>query len=233
MKKKILSMALACALVLSASQTVGAAGDTTIDAPDATTKAYEAKVEATTDVTVPTINITLSDTSSKQVGINPYGLEYTINGISEKQKDAIPNREETITNNSNVPIEVNVTTQAEVSQNSEAVIASSTLKGTETTKSVFAYLQIKAKDSNSAALTTTPAYNTKDDTLIAFGTKATTKKAMLTLKAKEGSTASYAGYKIFGQVAEKPAKAWATTDTLKYTIIFQFQPVAIKAASGS
>lgn len=226
MKKKIISMALACALVLSASQTAGAA-DTNITTP--TDGAYTSSVEIEADVTVPTINITLSDTAGKKVGINPYKLEYSIG--SEKYTDVIPNIEETITNESNVAIAVNVTTKATIAQGSEAVVATAPLKGTETTKSVFSYLQIKAKDSADAALSTAPAYDAKSAEFIAFATKDTTKKAMVTLGAGNDS-ATYAGYKIFGDVAAKPAKAWAATDTLNFSIVFSFEPVLAAGASN-
>lgn len=78
MKKKILSLAMAGALVLSAGSVVSAA-DTTINAP--TDGTYSSSVEATGEMKTPTINITLSDTTGKKVGLNPYGLEYTFNVI--------------------------------------------------------------------------------------------------------------------------------------------------------
>ncbi|MCI8307369.1 MAG: hypothetical protein HFH14_04895 [Lachnospiraceae bacterium] len=229
MKKKILSMALACALVLSTGQTAGAA-DTNITTPQ--DGVYKSEVEVSTEVTIPTINITLSDTSSKKVGINPYKLKFSVNDSTELT-DTIANLEETITNESNVAIAVNVTTKAEVPQGSKAVVATAPLKGTEITKSVFSYLQIKEKDSAAAALTTAPAaYDAKSNELIAFAAKETTKKAMVTLAAGD-TTATYAGYKIFGDVASKPAEAWTTDDTLKFSIVFQFEPVVADSAAGN
>lgn len=66
---------------------------------------------------------------------------------------------------------------------------------------------------------------------IAFATKDTTKKSMVTLGAGNDS-ATYAGYKIFGDVAAKPAKAWAATDTLNFSIVFSFEPVLAAGASN-
>lgn len=51
---------------------------------------------------------------------------------------------------------------------------------------------------------------------------------MVTLPAGD-SSATYAGYKIFGDVASKPAKAWAATDTVDMSIVFQFDPVKTTA----
>ena len=225
MKNKIISMALSFALVLSLSQTAKAAEEN-ITTPTAD-GAYTSSVEIEADVSVPTINITLSDTAGKKVGINPYKLEYSIG--SEKYTDVIPNIEETITNESNVAIAVNVTAKATIAQGSEVVVATAPLKGTETTKSVFSYLQVKTKDSADAALNTAPEYDAKSAELIAFTTRDTTKKAMVTLGAGNDS-ATYAGYKIFGDVASKPAKAWAATDTLNFSIVFQFEPVLADGA---
>ncbi len=218
MKKKILSLAMAGALVLSAGSVVSAA-DTTINAP--TDGTYSSSVEATGEMKTPTINITLSDTTGKKVGLNPYGLEYILG--SDRLKDAIANKAETITNASDVPIAVNATTTATIPSGSEAVMATGALKGTETTKSVFAYLQIALGDS-----VTSDKYDAKAANQLIFGTKATTKKAMVKLDASTG-TNKKATYKIFGDVATKPAKAWVDGDTVDFKIVYQFEPEVITA----
>lgn len=218
MKKKILSLAMAGALVLSAGSVVSAA-DTTISAP--TDGVYSGTVEATGEMETPTISITMSDTTGKKVGLNPYGLEYTLG--SEQLRDSIANKAETITNASNVPISVNATTTAAIPSGSEAVVATGALKGTETTKSVFAYLQIALGDS-----VTSDKYDTKAANQLIFATKSTTKKAMVKLDASTG-TNKKATYKIFGDLAKKPAKAWADADTVDFKIVYQFEPEVIAA----
>lgn len=97
------------------------------------------------------------------------------------------------------------------------------LKGTETTKSVFAYLQIALGDS-----VTSDKYDAKAANQLIFGTKATTKKAMVKLDASTG-TNKKATYKIFGDVATKPAKAWVDGDTVDFKIVYQFEPEVITA----
>lgn len=215
MKKKLLSLALAGALTLSASS-VAFAADTTITAP--TDGAYSSSVDATGETKVPTISITLSDTTGKKVGLNPYQLKYTVGGVTDGT-DAIVNKEEKITNASDVKIRVNATTTATVPSGSEVVMATAALKGTETTKSVFAYLQI-----DKAATVTKKDYNSKEPNMVAFGTKATTKKDMVTLDDTAG-TDKVATYKIFGSVAPNPAKAWAAADTVDFKIVYSFEPV--------
>ncbi len=215
MKKKLLSLALAGALTLSASS-VAFAADTAITTP--TDGAYSSSVEATGETKVPTINISLSDTAGKKVGLNPYQLKFTSGGVTDGT-DQIVNKEETITNASDVKIKVNATTTATVPSGSEAVVATAALKGTETTKSIFAYLQI-----DKGATVTKADYNAKTANQLAFATKATTKKAMVTLDDSTGAD-KVATYKIFGNVAPNPAKAWASTDTVDFKIVYQFEPV--------
>ena len=67
-------------------------------------------------------------------------------------------------------------------------------------------------------------YNAKTANQLAFATKATTKKAMVTLDDSTGAD-KVATYKIFGNVAPNPAKAWASTDTVDFKIVYQFEPV--------
>lgn len=225
MKKKILTLALAGALVLSANS-VAYAADTEITAP--TDGAYSSSINVSADVKVPTIKITLSDTSSKKVGLNPYGLKYEVVPDTEVT-DAIANVEETITNESNVAISVNATTKA-TTKGDDVILATSMLKGTETTKSVFAYLELEGgKENADTPVLTTSTYDSKAANQLVFGAKATTKTNMVTLAAGD-SAATYAGYKIFGGVASKPAKAWAETDGLDLNITFSFEPVIASAS---
>lgn len=212
MKKQILSMVMAGALALSTSTVAFAAAVTT-----PTEGVYSSEVSASGEIKVPTISITLSDTTSKKVGLNPYGLKYTVGGVTDGT-DAIVNKVETIENGSDVAIAVNATTSAE--PQGEAVLATAALKGTETTKSVFAYLQIEKGDT-----ITKKAYDAKNTEHLIFATRATSKKAMITLDDKNG-TAKKASYQILGDVAKKPAKAWASTDFVNFKIVYQFEPVA-------
>ncbi len=213
MMKKCFALLLSGALVLSANMVASAA---TVSAPDSETGAYSAKVEGTTDVQVPTIDITVPD--SLTVAINPYKMEYDIAGATTT--DVLANVEQTITNASDVPIAISATVQATVTSPSEVVLATAPLKGTETTKSVFAYLEMSDTSGTYAE-----AYDKVSTKQVVLGKTAVTKKDMIKLDAKDGATTD-AYFKIMGDVAPNPAKAWTTDDTMGIAITFNFNPVA-------
>lgn len=57
---------------------------------------------------------------------------------------------------------------------------------------------------------------------------------MITLDAAESEDApTYAGYKIFGDVASSPAKTWSNDDKITFKMTFQFEPVLTKPAASS
>lgn len=214
MMKKCFALLLSGALVLSANMVASAA---TVGSPDTETGAYSAKVEGTTDVQVPTIDITVPD--SLEVAINPYKMEYTFTDNS-KATDVLANVEQTITNASDVPIAISATVQATVTSPSEVVLVTAPLKGTETTKSVFAYLEMSDTSGTYAE-----AYDKVSTKQVVLGKTAVTKKDMIKLDAKDGATTD-AYFKIMGDVAPNPAKAWTTDDTMGIAITFNFNPVA-------
>lgn len=225
MKKKLLTLALAGVLALSSSS-MALAADTVVEEPGADST-YSATVDVTTDTKVPVIKVTVP--GELTVGINPYKLAYEISG--DEYTDSLANVEQTITNESDVAISISATVKAETV--GEAVLATSALKGTETTKSIFAYLEIKEKaDANPGAAFAT-AYDSKATNQIAFTAKDTTKKDMVELAAK-ATDPTYAGFKIFGDVAAKPAKAWTSGDKLNMTLVFTIDPkAATSESSGS
>lgn len=223
MKKKLLTLALAGVLALSSS-TMALAADKVVENP--TDGVYSATVDVTTETTVPTIKVTVP--GELTVGINPYKLEYAIGG--ENYTDSIANVEQSIKNESTVAVSISATAGA--TAKGEAVLATTALKGTETTKSIFAYLEMKEKADEDTPATFATAYDTKATNQVVFTAKATTKKDMVTLAAGD-STATYAGFKIFGGVAAKPAKPWTSTDGVDLSLVFTIDPVVATPASGS
>lgn len=219
-KKRLMALTLAAAMTLSVG-TAAFAADTTVDAPDSETGAYKADVTVDSEVKVPTIKITVP--GSTKVAINPYKMEYELED-STTVTDALANPVQYIKNESDVAIAVSTTTSALAAEGSDVVLSTSALKGTETTKSVFAYLELKTAADTSSAVEFSTEYNSKATDQIVFGTKATTKTKMLTLDAGDSSP-TYAAYKVLGQVASNPAKAWTESDKLNMSLTFNFAPV--------
>lgn len=218
MKKKILSMVLAGALVLSMSSMSQAAESTiTKDATDGLYKTGELKVDG--EFVVPTIKVDLSQAGATKIAINPYGLSATVTGVTGADlKEQLVNKVETIENKSEVALAVNATVSAVAE--GKAKLATAAVAATEKTNSIFAYLQMDMGDT----VDSTKAFNAKGTDQVVFAAKATTKKGMVTLKDASAADSKKAAYKILGNVAPNPTAVWADTDIAKFTIVFDFEP---------
>ena len=224
MKKKILAMVMAGAMVLSASSVSLAASSEITPNADGLYAAGEVKVES--EFNIPTIKVELSDTSGKKIAVNPYGLEVNMTGVTvdAEKKAQLVNKTETITNDSEVGLAVNATVAATVK--GKAKIATAPVApATEKANSIFAYLQVEAGSTITAG-----DYNAKDANKVAFATKATKKKGMVTLKDKSDATGKVASYKILGSVAANPTTPWVAADGADFSIIFDFEPRLVSAS---
>lgn len=221
MKKQLLSLALAGAIVLSGSTLAAAAPATTSTAPPTATLAPGAtsadiKVEAA--FAEPTLKISVP--TAVGVVLNPYELEYDIDGKTDAS-DPIAGIAHQITSESNVALNVSATISA--TPGSGMVLAEKPLTGKETDKSVFAFIALSKED-----ITEDPEYNAKAENQLAFAKKAVTKEKMIQIA--NGSTSAESVYfKVCGSVNPTPAKAWTKDDKLPMTIKFDFVPT--KAAA--
>lgn len=217
MKKKILSLAMAAAMVLSVSS-VSQAADSSKN------------FDVTGTYTEPTLTITMSGTSGN-VAINPYGLDASVTGVTgDALKEKLVNKVETITNGSAVAVAVNATVKGTASGNLKLATAAFKDALTEKGNSVFAFLDIeKGATGTPATIAGTTAYDSKAANQVVFGTKETTKKAMVTLD-KTGGTAPMASFKIVGDVAPNPTTPWTTDDKVDFTIVFDFEPRLVTGA---
>lgn len=220
MRKKILSLGLATVLALS-SVSMAFAADVAIETTDAN-GAYASEVPVDSTTKVPAIKVTVPTASS--IGINPYQMEFKVGDVTAKTQ--IISADYYIKNESDVPIAVDVTVTGKIDSPSEAVFATAALKGNETTKSVFLYMEIGAAADDSTPASYGNAYDAKSPNQILVGTKAVTKKATVELAAgKEAPT--YASYKFFGATATNPAKAWTDADEVGATVVFSFVPQVV------
>lgn len=217
MKKKILSLAMAAAMVLSISSVSQAADNS-----------KEFTVNGT--YTEPTLTITMSGTSGA-VAINPYGLDATVTGVTGNDlKEKLVNKVETITNGSAVAVAVNATVSATPAGSLKLATAAFKDPLIEKTNSVFAFLHMeKGATGTAATIAGTTAYDSKAANQVLFGTKAVTKKAMVTLD-KTGGTNPMASFKIVGDVAPNPTTPWTTEDKVDFNIVFDFEPRLVTGA---
>lgn len=227
MKRKILAAVLSMSMILGTGMSALAA-----DIETATDGIYSSgEISGTTDVTLPIIKVTVPS-SLGDVVLNPYQMDVTVG--SDTIQEQLLTAEQSIENYSNVGVAVNISSLvAEKGASSEVVFATAALKGTETTKSVFMYMEVvkdgenyknayEAKAANQALVS---LKETKKDNIIILD------KSSDSASDAVGSTATVAKFKFVGDAATNPAKAWAATDTFTVKMKFTFTPQVIKPAT--
>lgn len=226
MRKEMLSMVLAGALVLSVSSVSQAAGQSlSMSTPNPDNGKYAAN-EITADgiYEAPVIKVDLSDTTGKKVAINPYGLTASVAGIAvgdDLQKVELVNKVETIENKSDVDLAVNATVRAEASTGVK--LATAKVLNTEKSNAVFAYLEMETKANPANPTITGAEYTGKLQNQVVFTGKDTTKKEMVALD-KMGGSNPVAAYKIQGSVAKNPTTIWTAAHKVDFKITFDFEP---------
>lgn len=223
--KKIMSTALAGVMALSLS---------------ATALAGETDLEQTTEITgttqTPTISITVP--VGGDVILNPYKMSVDVSEAqdgSDVVNTQIISAPEYIKNKTDVALSISATVTGKVA--GEAVFATaSTQGGTRpvTTKSAFVYLEVidagAGDDADATAPTTVPtdadwaAYDAKAANQILLAAKAVSKANMLTVPAVADASSSFIAYRLAGDAASSPTKAWTPADTVSATIAFTFTP---------
>ena len=225
--KKIMSTALAGVMALSLSVPVLAA---------------DTDLEQTTEITgttqTPTISISVP--SSGDVILNPYKMSVDVSADqdgSDVVNTQIISAPEYIKNKTDVALSISATVTGKVA--GEAVFATaSTQGGTRpvTTKSAFVYLEVIDAGAGDDADSTEPttaltdaswkAYDAKAANQILLAAKAVSKANMLTVPAVADASSSFIAYRLAGDAASSPTKAWTEADTVSATIAFTFTPTA-------
>ncbi len=232
MKKKLLSVLLAGAMVCGMS-TVVFADDTEVDTAGDT---YSSTLSVTGTTNTPTIKITAPTTGS--VVVNPYKLKCTLG--EQQVSDQIVSATQYIVNESNVPIKVDVTVSATTAGNAALATAAPTEK--ITTNSVFMYLQVVTEGVNvtveggnvsekSGGTFTEYSAKSTDAVVLASG-KSTTKSGIATLGAATYTDdtltdATGCAFRFGGSAATNPTKAWTSNDTVSPTVVFSFVPQVV------
>lgn len=234
--KKVVSGMMAGALALSMAVPAFAT-----DITNSEGLATGASTEVTGTTTTPTIKVTVPATGG--VVINPYKMSVKVDltGGSNKvaNTDQILSTPWYIKSESDVKLDVYATVTGKAEGN--AVFASAELKGTETTNSVFMYLEALPATANSSADLEFDAPNwagTFDKTkhlVLANNKAATMKTPIATIEAAEFDgdvgEAGYAvksgeytgvGFHLAGSVVANPTKSWASADKVSATVAYTF-----------
>ena len=227
--KKLFALILSCAMMLGLAATAFA---DLIEEPDDQTGLYGAETTIEGEVSAPTIKVTVP--TSGAVAINPYGMEYTVDGLDEAATDKIISPVHVIKNESDVAISIDVSIVGTPAHD-EVLLATGALKGTETTKSVFMYFEIVEIDAEDADPVWAD-FNSKSTNQVVVGTesKPAVKVGVHKMDAAASEDApTFAAFHLAGDVASKSAKPWTDADTVSVVIAFTFNPVYTAPNTGS
>lgn len=241
MNKKFISSVLAGACALSMTSIAAFAADATVT--DLGSDGYASQeVTVTSTTQVPTLKVTVPTTAD--VVVNPYRLNVTTPITSS---DTIISPEYEIKNESDCGVTISATVKA--TPGGAAAIATKPLKGTETTKSVFMYLETTATAGtyytvNDADGNAVPTYVEKavtakrGETLtaeqeaanaafaaqLALSTKDTTKD--IATLAAGNTTAQSIFFKLQGNAVTAPKTPWLAADKVDVALTLKITPNA-------
>lgn len=252
MKKKILSMFLAATMIIGATTTVSADfTPNTAVSTDTSVSGIVAghEVSGTTAMSLPTIKVTVP--TALNVVINPYKIEYKNKTVSTmKGSDQIVCLEQTIKNESDVAVEVNVkdlkVTEVSKDNDKDAITISATpITDKDTDKKVFLYMEVQPKATAFEA-----AYNKSsvNQIVIPYVKEGDTKtkvgeKDKIVELGVGSTTATEAKFKIGGNVVVNPTKMdtdtkkpvsnpWTESDMVTLSVKFTFTPIAATAGGS-
>lgn len=222
MKRKLLAAVLSMSMILGTGMSALAA-----DVDTAEDGIYSSgEISGTTDVTLPIVKVTVPS-SLGDVVLNPYKMEVTVG--DDTVQEQILTAEQQIQNFSNVGVAVNVSSLvATKEEGSDVIFATAALKGNETTKSVFMYMEMIGEEEGADYK---GSYDAKATNQILVSTKETKKDNVILLDKSSdssteaaGNTATVGKFKFVGTATTKPAKAWAATDSFTIKMKFTFIP---------
>lgn len=231
MNKKFISSVLAGACALSMTSIATFAADTAISDLGSDGAATQ-QVTFTSTTAMPTLKVTVPTTAD--VVINPYKIAVT---TPIAGNDTIMSPEYEIKNESDCGIAVSATVKA--TPGGAAAMATSALKGTETTKSVFMYLETtdtadtyygeyvakKVTAKKGETLTAEQeAANKACDAQMVITTKETTKE--IATLAAGNTTAQSIFFKVQGDAVTAPKTPWVAADKVDLAMTLKITPNA-------
>lgn len=225
MKKRILATVLAAMMLTSTA--VVFAEDAVISAVDEN-GAYTSATDYTGTTKVPTIKVTVPTEGS--IVINPYGMDADGEGDTSEVVSAAA----LIKNESDVAISVDVKTTGTLPEGSEMVLAKSALTGKETTKSACLWVEAWAAEEDGTLAEGAEwktAYDSRVNKNQAIIVKGDTTVKGIAQMAAGNETATYAAFKVLGDVVAEPATPWADKDTVNVKVAYTFVPQAAEAVA--
>lgn len=212
-RRKLLCAVLALVLLFSAQPTAVAAGN-------------QRSTNIIARCRLPIIRVTVPTRAS--VYINPLRIPVYIG--DEEADDQIISTPASIANESEVPVEVDVTVTGAVKAGSAMTLSSTPTRGVGKEKSAFVYFEIKQANSEYPEdVQWDPAYDASKHVAVIPGVSSM-KQKILTLPAKtldgEVAEGGYAPFRLSGDAVKEPEVAWNSRDGIDVTIAFTFTPLS-------
>ncbi len=236
MKKKLLTLVLAAAMVMGLGITASAAptvsgGDLVNAGADGS---YSKELTGTATMQVPTIKVTGPATLG-DILMNPYQI--TVSSGDESVNDSIISPVIKVESKSNVPLAVGVSGSATIETGSKITFSTSPLSGDETKNVVFAYLEIaNEKEGESGTPDFTAEYNNNSKKgAVTKGIVLSTREAKtdaenpLILPVGTEDTPSAMYFQVKGSLASTPTQPWTEADKFTAKVKFTFAPQVVPA----
>lgn len=219
MRKRLLCVALALAMLFSVQPAAAAAGTETT---------RSTIITATLTNKTPTIKVTVPSTG--EVYLNPLKLPVSIN--SKSTREQIVSTPCMIANESDVPLQVDVTVTGQINEGSNmSLVTTSTKNSTSTSKRAFIYFEIQPADTdNFSKVTWDAAYKSTKRNHIPVTTYGRTKTNTVVLAGTDlngeiAEKGGYAAFRLTGDIIAAPKKPWTENDGLTVEIAFTFVPL--------
>lgn len=178
---------------------------------------------------LPVIRVTVPTSAS--VYFNPLRFPVSINGETEDEQ--IISTPAAIANQSEVPVDVDVTVTSSIKTGSDMKLAAGPTGGAGTDKSAFVYFEItQANTAVSDEVDWAPAYDSNQHIALVNGVSLT-RQSIFTLPARtqdgEVAEGGYAPFRLTGDAVRKPTNAWNSKDGINVVVAFTFTPLSYSA----
>lgn len=181
---------------------------------------------------IPVVRVTVPATG--KVYINPQKLPIKLSSGFQFEEDSdvpqIVSAPSYICNESEVPLEVNVSITGAVGSGSGiTLVKSSTAASTSKNKNMFMFFQMKAVDESAVESLEDIVWDTvyNEDSHVLVSTTTKSKKQIVTLDANKEDNC-YGAFRLYGDCIASPTKPWKTTDKLDVTVAFTFTPLPLE-----
>lgn len=175
---------------------------------------------------LPIIRVTVPTKAS--VYINPYRMSVSIG--NEESDEQIISTPACIANESEVPLEVNVSVTGGIKAGSTMTLDTMPTGGHGTDKRAFVYFEMKQSGSKYPEdVRWDKSYDASKHIAVVAGESITVEKIMtLPAKTQDGEVANggYAPFRLTGDAVKAPDDPWTARDGISVTIAFSFTPLS-------